>query len=253
MKVFISWSGPRSFKVAEKLREWLPDVLQEVDPWLSKADIDAGARWARELESQLAETQYGILCLTRENQTAPWILFEAGALAKSVQDAFVCPYLIGFPPTELSPGPLTQFQAKSATRDETWELVQSINRALKEKALTPERLKRSFEKFWPDLEALLCSLPEEADAVVPRRSSDEMVAEILSIVRTLAREEPNPLGSDEPAQRGAALNWLLLREQLDAPVWPPKTAMALRDLLKIMPKDIPRSDTDSEEQSIQDG
>src|SRR5438128_12519610 len=114
MKLFISWSGNRSKSIADALRRWIPDVIQTVEPWMSATDIEAGARWNREIDNQLRETQYGIICLTKENQTAPWILFEAGAIAKTIDDAFVCPYLINLDPAEISQGPLTQFQAKRA-------------------------------------------------------------------------------------------------------------------------------------------
>ena len=94
MKIFISWSGQRSKVVADALRSWIPDVIHAVKPWMSGVDIRAGMRWSREVDEQLRDTQFGILCLTKENQTAPWLLFEAGALAKSVEGAAVCPYLI---------------------------------------------------------------------------------------------------------------------------------------------------------------
>jgi hypothetical protein len=78
MKVFISWSGPRSKAAASALRQWLPDVIQFIDPWMSSEDIDAGARWSNEVTNQLAETRCGIICLTKDNQTVPWVLFEVG-------------------------------------------------------------------------------------------------------------------------------------------------------------------------------
>src|SRR5579859_5009320 len=97
MKIFISWSGESSRKIAIALKEWLPDVFVLLDTatWMSEHDIDAGARWAHRLSQVLEEAKFGIICLTRENQKSPWVLFEAGALAKSVQESRVIPYLIG--------------------------------------------------------------------------------------------------------------------------------------------------------------
>src|SRR5215212_3926015 len=133
MKVFISWSGERSGKVAEQLREWLSYLFESVEPWVSRSDIEAGARWGVEVQEELAATSFGILCLTQENVAAPWLLFEAGALAKALKDTFVAPYLLDLSPSDIPSGPLSQFQAKSADRQGTWELVKGINTALKEK------------------------------------------------------------------------------------------------------------------------
>src|SRR5215216_2046517 len=126
MKVFISWSGERSKTVALALRDWLPGVIQTVKPWMSKKDIDAGARWSNDVAKELGETRFGIVCLTRTNLNAPWILFEVGALAKTIDETFVCPYLIGLESTDIPPGPLTQFQSKRANELETWEMVYTI-------------------------------------------------------------------------------------------------------------------------------
>jgi hypothetical protein len=79
MKVFISWSGERSKSVARALRDWLKLVIHPVKPWMSEKDIDAGARWPEEPGRELRDTKFAIICLTRDNQTAPWINCEAGA------------------------------------------------------------------------------------------------------------------------------------------------------------------------------
>ena len=39
MKVFISWSGEKSKKIAEVFRDWLPQVIQAIEPFVSFEDI----------------------------------------------------------------------------------------------------------------------------------------------------------------------------------------------------------------------
>jgi hypothetical protein len=64
MKVFISWSGDLSKKVAELLSTWLEDVLQGTKAWLSEDDIDKGKIWFGVIAEQLSDTGVvGILCL----------------------------------------------------------------------------------------------------------------------------------------------------------------------------------------------
>ena len=53
MRVFISWSGEKSRAVAEALRDWLPSIIQVLEPWISCKDIDKGARWHNEITNQL--------------------------------------------------------------------------------------------------------------------------------------------------------------------------------------------------------
>jgi TIR domain len=129
MKVFISWSGGLSQRVAVALGNWLLDVLQGVEPWVSAEDIGPGARWLSDIASQLDDTHFGILCLTQDNVGAPWINFEAGALAKSVQRSRVVPLLIDLNESDIPQGPLAQFQAIIPTEDGIHRLLQSINEA----------------------------------------------------------------------------------------------------------------------------
>ena len=159
IKLFISWSGERSKVVAEALRSWIPDVIQAIQPWMSSEDIDPGSRWNAEINKELGATKFGIICITPENLDSAWILFESGALAKTIESTFVCPYLINLDFTNLK-GPLVQFQAARARRDDTYALVRAINQCLGEEALSEERLRKSFERWWPDLEATLENLPE---------------------------------------------------------------------------------------------
>lgn len=83
MKVFLSWSGESSHAIAEKLHKWLPMVIQKIEPYIS-TEIEKGTRWASDIASELEVCAFGIACVTQENKDAPWLLFEAGALSKSV-------------------------------------------------------------------------------------------------------------------------------------------------------------------------
>jgi hypothetical protein len=181
MKIFISWSGERSHTVARALEGWLRAVNPVFDPWLSTRDIDIGERWMRKLESGLAESGAGVLCVTRENQAAPWILFEAGALSN--RQLPVMPYLIHMRTAEVQQGPLPLLAMGSADRQGSWLVVRALNRALGEAALDEADLGQTFEEHWPALEQVLYTLPPSAEKP---RSAEEMVPDILELVRELA-------------------------------------------------------------------
>jgi hypothetical protein len=187
MDVFISWSGDRSRAVAELLKDWIPDVLQHVDTWMSP-DIEAGARWSREIDERLSNTDFGVSCLNRENLRAPWILFEAGALAKKVDEARMVPYLMDdLSPTDLEP-PLGLFHAQPWTEQGTYQLIVSLNKSLKKK-LEPERLERIFGANWNRLEAGLREVPDPDDLVPAKpRDPNQMLAEILESVRSMSNK-----------------------------------------------------------------
>src|SRR4051812_44421684 len=111
MKVFISWSGQKSRDVAIVLRDWLPLVINSIDPFVSSEDISAGARWQGEIAGALEATNFGLVCVTKENQGSPWLNFEAGALAKAVDSSRVVPLAIDLKPSDIE-NPLGQFQAQ---------------------------------------------------------------------------------------------------------------------------------------------
>ena len=125
--------------------------------------------------------------MTSKNLNAPWVLFEAGALAKTLEDTYVCPYLVDINPSDIPEGPLTQFQAKSADEKGTWELLKTINTALKEAALPEEQLQRSYKRCWPELNEGLQNLKNVEQKKHDIRSTDEMIVEILTILRDLRR------------------------------------------------------------------
>jgi hypothetical protein len=187
-KVFIGWSGERSKKVALELRAWIPKVIQRVEPWMSEQDIQPGALWLRELIGQLRETHFGILALTQQNMREAWIHFEAGALANSVEESFVCPYLIDIEKGTDLTGPLTQFQARRADKEGTLALLGGINQTLGESKLAETTLFQTFERWWTDLEKVIATLPKE-QVSAQKRSDRELLEEILQKVRIRDRKE----------------------------------------------------------------
>ena len=186
MKIFLSWSGEKSKDSALAFKTFIADVIQSAEPWMSKMDISAGQRWSPEIDRELEASEFGILFLTKENLTAPWILFEAGALAKSVKDARVCPYLMDLEPTDIPQGPLTKFQAKRATKDETRELIESINKAKGEELLSSDRLQRAFDRCWPELERKFIEFPDYSGDGSGQRTQDDMVREVLELARFMS-------------------------------------------------------------------
>ncbi len=183
MKIFISWSGDSSRAVAHALTIWLPFIFQDIQPWMSDHDISAGARWNTDLDTELESANFGILCLTPENLNAPWMLFEAGSLAKTVKVARVVPYLFHLTPTNIQP-PLSQFQGVSADKLGTFKLLQSIDNA-RESNLPTDRLSIFFEKWWPDLQKELDLIPPTLEASIPQRPDRELLEEILQLIRRL--------------------------------------------------------------------
>jgi hypothetical protein len=182
MKVFISWSGPLSRQIALILHDWLPQVIQAIDPWVSAEDIEKGARWSSEIAHQLQDTKAGIICVTPDNQDAAWLNFEAGALSKAVDTSRVCTYLFRMAPSDLK-GPLTQFQATETTEEDTKKLVGTLNKGLGTLALPDSKLKASFDVWWEKLKSQLDQIPADVSPCQPKRSLEDMVEEVLSLVR----------------------------------------------------------------------
>lgn len=184
MKVFISWSGKRSQKFAEILREWLPNVIQAIKPYFTPDDLEKGSRWFSEISKELEQTSIGIICLTRANLESPWLMFEAGALAKSVEKSRVVPMLFGVKPSDLQ-GPLLQFQSTSFKKNDIKKLLGIINKALEENALDSQVLNSVFEKWWPELEQKINSIINSADPdeEIVHRPDRDLLEEILEINR----------------------------------------------------------------------
>jgi len=181
MKVFISWSGKRSKALANALRDWLPMVLQYVEPWVSDKDISAGDRWAQAIAGELEAANFGIICITPENLHSEWILFESGALSKSMLDAKVIPLLYGLELSDLS-GPLSQFQAQKLEEAGIMEVVRAINK-VPENRTSDQIVEQLVPALWPQLQKALQNIPETESNEKHMRPQHEILEELVTGVR----------------------------------------------------------------------
>ena len=189
MKVFISWSGKRSKALAIALKEWVPLIVQHAKPWVSDKDISAGDRWAQAIAGELESSNFGILCITPENLCSEWILFEAGALSKAMQDAKVIPLLFGLELSDLS-GPLVQFQARKVDEQGMLDALKSINNVSDTKT-DEATIERLVPALWSQLQDKLDLIRDKKESEKHVRPQTEILEDLVSQVRGLRARLPD--------------------------------------------------------------
>lgn len=195
MDIFISWAGRDSRAVALILREWLPEVLPFVRPWVSSEDIRKGTRWSEELWGRLQKTSYCIVCLTPAAVRSPWVNFEAGAVAKAVGgQAHVSPLLLGLSPRDLGGVPLAMFQCTVFTYRDIERLVRAIN-AVATAPIPKVEVLLSFRRRWPILDDKIGRIDISGDD-----SEEEGAPEDEASPRTTKAAPPPPKESTRLAR-----------------------------------------------------
>lgn len=190
MQVFLSWSGERSRLVSEETKTWLMCVIQSLKPWMSSDDIGKGTLWFDEISSTLSTSSIGLVFLTRENLSSPWILFESGALANGLSAKRVCTILVDIKPGDVK-DPLAQFNHTDLkSKEEMKRLINTINGSLGESALSNNVLDKAFETYWPSyangIEKIIKNTdrqPEDVDS--PVRTDADILREILDTTRNM--------------------------------------------------------------------
>ena len=101
----------------------------------------------------------GLVILTPENITGQrWMMFEVGAIARSVTQARVCPILFGITKTDLNlkGGPLSFFQAAEfPVEDDFRKLQKTINAG----RLGEAHLTEVFDAWWSKLKEKIDAIP----------------------------------------------------------------------------------------------
>jgi hypothetical protein len=156
-KIFLCWSKSRSRAIAKAWASLLPDIIKGVQPILS-TEFQKGKEWSKLLRRVLDEARTGIVFLTPENVDAPWIHFEAGALATAVgsRDGDVFTYVYGFDPGRLA-GPLSAYQSTVTTKEDTRRLVLGLCAALDREP--PDE--GAYCAWWVKLQKALDSIPAQ--------------------------------------------------------------------------------------------
>lgn len=171
---------------------------------MSLTDVHAGSRWQFEVAGELHCTNFGIICVTSENQRSPWLNFEAGALAKRLNSGHVIPLAIDLEASDVQ-YPLGQFQGQPLDEEGVMRIVLAINSAC-ERPLDSNVLERSVRLWWPELESDIArafSAVQVSDGRV--RTERDLLEEVLNTVRTIARANWSPRSGQLEKERRVRL------------------------------------------------
>jgi len=78
MNIFISWSKRKSMEIAIKTKIFLEKINPKINAFVSEVDINGGEDVQKRIIEKIIECDILVLCFTKENKKAPWLLFEAG-------------------------------------------------------------------------------------------------------------------------------------------------------------------------------
>lgn len=185
MKVFVSWSGDLSKKIAESIKKWLPSFINQVEVFFSPEDIEKGENWDSKISKELSECNYGIICLTKENVSAAWINFEAGAIAKAL-DSRAATLMVNINPSDVK-GPLSRYQATKLEKEDFYQLIKNINSQC-ENPVNDNVLENTFNGLWDTMFAELKKAVANYKTVSNGKdkkdlNSNEAIEEMLLLLR----------------------------------------------------------------------
>ena len=154
-KIFISWSGNKSRKVATELCSFIKSIIPGVDPFLSTGDIQKGSVWFDVISKNLSNASFGIFCVTKENMHAPWLLFEAGAIFKGIiNKARICTLLVDLEPKDLG-NPLGLFNGTEFIKEQLLLLIETINKIFnKHSRLNEIKINEKLNKLYSKIQKL---------------------------------------------------------------------------------------------------
>lgn len=149
MKIFLSWSGDLSKKIALCFKDWLPQIVQRLDtpPFISD-EIESGTNWSNRVFEELRQSDIIITFLTPENIHSPWVNFEAGVAANSSNSRVVA-FLLYLQEEDLKNSPLQLYQNIEYDEEKIKKLFKEINDQLGNSKQDEKIVENNFKAFWP--------------------------------------------------------------------------------------------------------
>ena len=180
MKVFIGWSGQTSKEVASILKVWLPQMNPHIETFMSSEDVRLEVSWKAEIMNKMRETDYALLCVTRENLNSPWLCFETGVFMGGNVPR-VNAILFDVSPSQVS-GPLQMFPLIEADKINLRLMVYSLNQ-LCETQCPIDELKRIFDGVYPTVEKMFAQVRESQKDALPAdaRDAQDLKREIVAV------------------------------------------------------------------------
>lgn len=166
MRVFVSWSGAYSRRVADALSLCITRTTPALVPWISTGGIGSGGRWSAEIDDALRTASAAIVVVTRANLLAPWLIFEAGALIYGLARHRVCPVLVDLSVADIGEGhPFRLYQARPAQLDGFARVLRDFQAPLDPAARVSEaEIRTRLVRWWPEVMSVIRPKPSKLDA-----------------------------------------------------------------------------------------
>jgi hypothetical protein len=153
-----------------------------MEVFVSSRSISKGANGVDVIEENLDASGFGIVLVSRANQAAPWLNYEAGWLASAL-DRPVATICLDLRPsditTPLAPKQATQFEDDGDMKRLLREIVTLANADMSDRAFNA-----LLADVWPTIRDSWVSEPDSA-LEVPARSESDMLAEVVERVRRI--------------------------------------------------------------------
>ncbi len=169
MQIFLSWSGNISREIAEIFKQMLEDCFYEkVSVFMSAKDILLGTNGINTIFNTLTKSDMCIAFITPININAPWIAFEAGAVAgssnksESNNEKRVIPLLFGnIDIQKFNKNPLHNYQYATASLDKINELCIDIAEKLSYNNIikTVKQIEIKTKKYYSIIKKLSEQIP----------------------------------------------------------------------------------------------